>query len=263
MTSAASGTTDPLHSPVVRLVRVSEHAAAAAAPGAQAPLSAEERERAAKFVLQADRDRYLVAHLALREELGRLLGLAPQDVPFTRADCPVCDGPHGRPSVPGDPVHFSLSHAGDLVALAFAAAPIGVDVEQYPSVAAAIQTTSALHPSEQVELAALAPDALPAAFARCWTRKEAYLKGTGSGLGEDPALTYVSALDRPARVPGWQLTDLTVPDGYAAASALRQTGARGEGADAERADVPSPAESPTESATGSPTGGGPGESEPG
>ncbi|MDJ1132692.1 4'-phosphopantetheinyl transferase superfamily protein [Streptomyces iconiensis] len=185
------------------------------------PLSAEERARATTFLRAADRDRYLVAHLALRRELAALLGTSPADVPLTRATCPVCGGPHGRPSVEGDPLHFSLSHAGDLVLLAFAGVPIGVDVEEYPDRATVAETSTALHPRERDELALLPEAGRPAAFTRCWTRKEAYLKGTGTGLGEDPSITYVSTLAVPASPPGWLLTDLSVPPGHAAASAVR------------------------------------------
>ncbi|MBQ0863923.1 4'-phosphopantetheinyl transferase family protein [Streptomyces smyrnaeus] len=224
MTSVVPGIDDPARSPAIHVLRVSEHAAETRASGALAPLSREERERAAAFIRPVDRERYLVAHLALRRELGALLELDPAEVRLTRADCPVCGGPHGRPTVPGDPVHFSLSHAGDVVMLAFAAVPVGVDVEEYPSVASARETMTALHPREQAELAAVEDTtALPAVFARCWTRKEAYLKGTGTGLGEDPSVTYVSALDEPAPVPGWRLTDLPAPAGYSAAGALRQS----------------------------------------
>jgi 4'-phosphopantetheinyl transferase len=172
-----------------------------------------------------DRERYLVAHLALRRELGTLLDLDPAEVRLTRADCPVCGGPHGRPTVPDDLVHFSLSHAGDLVLLAFAAVPVGADVEELPGAASVRETMTALHPREQEELSAIADDAeaVRAAFGRCWTRKEAYLKGTGAGLGEDPSATYVGSLGQPAQVPGWRLADLPAPSGYAAASALRRT----------------------------------------
>ncbi|CAM3089029.1 MULTISPECIES: 4'-phosphopantetheinyl transferase family protein [Streptomyces] len=222
MTSAAPGDTDSARSPVVHLLRVSEYAAEAAGPEALAVLSAAERERAEAFVRPGDRDRYVVAHWALRRELGALLGTDPADVPFAQADCPVCGGPHGRPVVPGNPVHFSLSHAGDVVLLAFADAAVGVDVEGHPAVSSAAETMTALHPREQEELAAVGRDALPAAFARCWTRKEAYLKATGAGLGEDPGRTYVSALDRPAQPAGWHLTDLAAPAGYAAACAVRR-----------------------------------------
>lgn len=196
---------------------------ATTAPGALRALSEEERARATAFVRAADRDRYLVAHLALRRELGALLGTAPADVPLTRTACPVCGGPHGRPSVVGDPLHFSLSHAGDLVLLAFAEVAVGVDVEEYPAASTVEETARALHDRERAELAALPAAERPAAFTRCWTRKEAYLKGTGTGLGEDPSIAYVSTLGAPASPPGWHLADFAVPPGHAAASAVRLT----------------------------------------
>ena len=62
--------------------------------------------------------------------------------------------------------------------------------------------------------------ARPAAFARCWTRKEAYLKGTGAGLGENLAVTYVGTGGQPAAPDGWTLSDVPVPAGYAGASAV-------------------------------------------
>ncbi|GEB52631.1 4'-phosphopantetheinyl transferase family protein [Streptomyces cacaoi] len=218
-----AGAADPAHAPGTLVLRVSAHAAEAASDEAQALLSPEERERAAAFVRQVDRDRYHVAHVALRRRLAALLDIDPAAVPFTRADCPVCGGPHGRPSVAGDPVHFSLSHAGDLVALAFAYAPVGVDVEEYPALSTVEQTAGALHRREQQEITARPEQERTAAFARCWTRKEAYLKGLGTGLGEDPSISYVSALETPASPDGWRLADLPVPDGYAAATAIRLT----------------------------------------
>jgi 4'-phosphopantetheinyl transferase len=201
----------------LHVLRVSEHAADARDG---AVLSEEERARCAAFVHEADRDRYRVAHTALRRELAAHLGTDPAAVPFTREACPLCDGPHGRPAVPGNPVYFSLSHAGDVVLLAFDEVPVGADVEAYPAAAVVAETASALHPRERAEIGRLPSADRPSAFARCWTRKEAYLKGTGAGLGEDPSVTYVGSLAVPARVPGWTLVDAAVPDGYAAAVAV-------------------------------------------
>ena len=201
----------------LHVLRVSEHVEAAR-DGAL--LSEEERARAVTFLREADRDRYRVAHTALRRELATPLATDPAAVTLTREPCPLCGGPHGRPAVPGNPVHFSLSHAGDLVLLAFDDVPVGADVEPYPTAATVAGTTSALHPRERAEIGGLPPADRPPAFARCWTRKEAYLKGTGAGLGEDPSVTYVGSLVTPAEIPGWTVTDVQVPDGYAAAVAV-------------------------------------------
>ena len=203
----------------VRVIRPSDHPALSEAEAAV--LDERERARAAAFVRDADRHRYQVAHLALRRELGARLDVAPQRLAFVREPCPCCGEPHGRPAVAGGGPHFSLSHADDLVLIAFARVPVGADVERRVSPTTVEQTVGALHPDERAEITALPAAARPLAFTRCWTRKEAYLKGTGSGLGEDPSVTYVGSGPTPATVPGWRLLDLTVPDDYAAAVALR------------------------------------------
>ena len=211
----------------VRVLRVSAHAEAAVRDLPH--LSEEERVRGAAFRLQADRDRYHVAHTVLRHELAARLATTPSAVTLTRADCPLCGGPHGRPSLPGDPLHFSLSHAGDLVLLAFAPTPVGVDVEAHPEAHVVADVSGALHSREQAELAVLPAAGRAAAFARCWTRKEAYLKGTGTGLGEAPSVTYVGTSRTPVPPRGWSITDVEVPDGYAAALAQQTVRAAPQG----------------------------------
>ncbi|MEU9118040.1 4'-phosphopantetheinyl transferase superfamily protein [Streptomyces sp. NPDC048483] len=186
-------------------------------------LSPAERARADAFRRQDDRDRYQVAHTALRRELSARLGTPPAEISFVRAPCPSCGGPHGRPSLPGHTLHFSLSHAGDVVVLAYAQAPVGVDVEEYPTPVAAAEVGSRLHPRERAELAALPNDRRPEAFARCWTRKEAHLKGIGTGIAEGLSDHYLGTGTRPAEIPGWHIRDLDdplLPVGYAAAVAV-------------------------------------------
>ncbi len=183
-----------------------------------------------------DRDRYLVAHVAVRWLLGEHLGVAPSAVRLTRQPCTECGGPHGRPVVAGATgVHFSLSHAGDLVAVALAVVPVGVDVEEVPTPQVVAQTApTALHPGELAELAALPVAARPAAFARCWTRKEAYLKGTGTGLNTPPATVRAGAGPRPARIPGWRVEDVPTLPGYAASVATQEGARAGHEADGHR-----------------------------
>ncbi|MCH0543141.1 4'-phosphopantetheinyl transferase superfamily protein [Streptomyces sp. MUM 203J] len=189
-----------------------------------------ERARARAFVRAVDRDRYRVAHVALRRLLGAYLGLGPADVRLVREPCPGCGGPHGRPAADhGAAPHFSLSHAGDAVLLAFADAPVGVDVEEVPSPEAATEVAGLLHPAERAELGALPEAARPAAVARCWARKEAYLKGVGIGLGEDPSVTYVGTGCAPGAVAGWSLADVPAFPGYAAALATRSAPLGGSG----------------------------------
>ncbi|MFF8844898.1 4'-phosphopantetheinyl transferase family protein [Streptomyces sp. NPDC015127] len=202
--------------------RVPEHAEEALAH-AQV-LDAEEAARLAVFRRPADRDAFAVAHVTLRRLLGERLGQAPQDVSLVREPCAHCGGAHGRPYVPGRAVHFSLSHTSGMVMIALASVPVGIDVEILPSAGTADDVANQLHPDERAELAALPSADRTAAFARCWTRKEAMLKAMGVGLNEDLALAYVGSGARPAPQDLWLIADLPADPGYSAAVAVRRPG---------------------------------------
>ncbi|MGD9485993.1 4'-phosphopantetheinyl transferase superfamily protein [Streptomyces sp. TRM70308] len=205
--------------PALWLVDVARHRETAArlAPDV---LDADEQKRAATFVRPQDQDLYRTSHVALRLLLGAHLALPPAKVRFTRLSCPGCGEPHGRPAVADGALHHSLSHTGGLALVALATTPVGVDVERLPSPDTVANTARALHAREAAELAPLSAEDSPAAFARAWTRKEAYLKGLGIGLGRDPSLDYVGTGPTAAGLPGWTIADVRVPTGYAAAVAL-------------------------------------------
>ncbi|MDG4863095.1 4'-phosphopantetheinyl transferase superfamily protein [Streptomyces sp. T-3] len=187
-------------------------------------LDAEERRRATALRRDSDRAVFIAAHTGLRRLLGAYTDADPATLDFIREPCPGCGGPHGRPALAGHPLHFSLSHTrGGLALLGFADRPVGVDIEARPGPEAVEDAALALHEEEQAALAALSPDDRTDAFSRCWTRKEAYLKGTGEGLGGVGALqTLVGTGPEPLPVPGWEITDVPVPEGFTAACAVRE-----------------------------------------
>jgi 4'-phosphopantetheinyl transferase len=195
----------------------------AVAPLADRLLDRGERARAAALHRVADQDGYRVAHVCLRMLLGAYLGVEPSDVTLVRQPCPVCRAPHGRPDVPGVPLCFSVSRTAGLCLLAFADTAVGADIERLPASDVVSALTPTLHPREAAELAACPPDRRPAAFARVWTRKEAYLKGLGMGLGRDLGLDHLGACARgPRRVPGWTVDDVAVGRDHAAAVAVAE-----------------------------------------
>ncbi|MEU6978803.1 MULTISPECIES: 4'-phosphopantetheinyl transferase superfamily protein [unclassified Streptomyces] len=182
-------------------------------------LDAHERQRAASFVRASDRTLYTVAHLALRTLLARLLGARPEELAFAREPCPCCGAAHGRPvlAVPEPPVHFSLSHTQGLVLVATAPVPVGADAQLRPAPGDVTGLLPALHPAERAALATEPdPARRAAAFGRIWARKEAYLKGLGTGLGRDSTLDDLAA--DPA---GWTVDDLPCGPRHHAAVALR------------------------------------------
>ncbi|MCX5442020.1 4'-phosphopantetheinyl transferase superfamily protein [Streptomyces sp. NBC_00056] len=193
-------------------------------------LDADERARAAAFVRNSDRGLYLAAHISLRRLLGACLATSPGNLRFTREPCPQCGGPHGRPALPGPhpPLHFSLSHCEGLVLIGVAGSPVGVDAERVPDPGTVGDLVKVLHPAERADLAALPAEARAAAFCRVWSRKEAYLKGVGVGLGRALDADYVG--DRPrhdaVHPSGWSLRSLDLGPlrgTHAAAVALRDT----------------------------------------
>ncbi|MFG2994748.1 4'-phosphopantetheinyl transferase family protein [Streptomyces sp. NPDC048257] len=182
-------------------------------------LDTNERDKAARLLRPGDRHRYVASHLALHILIGAYLNLPPHTIPFTRETCPCCGGPHGRPALTGHNLHFSLSHSGDLAYLALAAHPVGIDIEQTPTPTAVNDILHSLHPTETQELTNLPPTQQPEALARIWTRKEAILKATGTGLAQGLTHPYVGTHPTPPTIPGWILTDLPTPRHYTAALA--------------------------------------------
>ncbi|MEU4210927.1 4'-phosphopantetheinyl transferase superfamily protein [Streptomyces sp. NPDC026206] len=195
------------------------------------PLDERERGRAASFTRPADRGRYAAAHLMLRRILGAYLDLAPAAVRFVREACPCCGEPHGRPAVsaPGAP-HFSMSHGGNLVLIGVATAPVGVDTEQLPAAHTVSEVSAALHPAERREIMAAPAARRAAVFTRLWVRKEAYLKGLGTGLGRSPDLDYLGngGPSAPRWPAGWTIVDVPVGAGHAAAAVRGKLNSRYE-----------------------------------
>ncbi|MFE2269895.1 4'-phosphopantetheinyl transferase family protein [Streptomyces lavendulae] len=145
------------------------------------------------------------AHPTLRRVLSAYRGVTPAEPRFARRACPCCGGPHGRPVPAGSGTpHFSMSHTGGLVLIAVAGRPVGVDVERLPVPHKATTVGEVLHPAERREVHAAPPSLRPAVFARLWARKEAYLKGLGTGVGRGPDLDHLGdpAPGAPARPPG-------------------------------------------------------------
>ncbi|GAA0701442.1 4'-phosphopantetheinyl transferase superfamily protein [Streptomyces malaysiensis subsp. malaysiensis] len=220
----------------VWLLRIPPSAAAAAAV-AEGTLDEGERERAARLRSEVARERYVTSHVGLRTLLGGYLGIAPADVVFTRETCgmPDCDKPHGRPALAGeDTLHFSLSHSGDAALCAVARAPVGADVEERDPGRVGTRLTGLigqLHPEERAAVDALPEELREEAFLGCWVRKEAYLKGIGTGLPGGIGAHHVglaeglAPADAPSGPSGWAFADLDAPPGYHAAVAVRHEAA--------------------------------------
>ncbi|PRY58641.1 4'-phosphopantetheinyl transferase family protein [Glycomyces artemisiae] len=167
------------------------------------------------------RRRRLVGRAVLRTLLAACLGGAPADVRLAREPCAHCGRPHGRPTVAGAPLEFSVSRSGPWVLVAVARTAVGVDLESKASEERAAALAQRMHPAEAAYLSGLAGDRLRRAFTRTWVRKEAFLKALGTGLARDTRRDLVGAGPRP-RSPqaGWAVADVLAPRGWTAALAV-------------------------------------------
>ncbi|MFO7325869.1 MAG: 4'-phosphopantetheinyl transferase superfamily protein [Pseudomonadota bacterium] len=145
-------------------------------------LSEEERARAARFVFPELGHRFTVAHGRLRQVLAPLVGVDPARLAFRSAE-------HGKPELAGDAgrsgVQFNLSHSGAWAVIGWAMGrAIGVDIEVWrPMSDEEALVRRYFSAAENAAWEALPPAERSAAFFRCWTRKEAYIKAVGRGLG--------------------------------------------------------------------------------
>jgi 4'-phosphopantetheinyl transferase len=147
----------------------------------EAMLDEHERSRAARFVFDRDRRRFVAAHGMLRALLACHCGASPSELRFGTMD-------GGKPFLTGPPqasrVHFSLSHSQDFALVGITRlAPLGVDLElvrDVPEWKDIARTNFA--PSEVNACLALPPSVQRDAFFATWARKEAFVKAGGEGL---------------------------------------------------------------------------------
>ncbi len=147
----------------------------------------------------------------MRRTLAVLCGGSPATVP-------LAIGPNGKPFLAGGP-DFNLSHSGPVAIFAVADFPVGVDVEAVRPVEGGLARI-VFAPTELAYLGGLSASDQTAAFFCGWTRKEAIIKAQGGSIAD---LQHIVVLPQPVR-PGWQVTDLTIVPGYAAAIAAPRLG---------------------------------------
>lgn len=196
-----------------------------------ARLSPDELDRAERFHFARDRDRFIARRGLLREILGVQTHIAPDSLVFFT-------GPFGKPAlVPpskGRTLHFSLAHSNDIAVFAISReAPVGIDVELVRELSDLYGMVSTVFSSREKGLWRSLPESQRLqAFFDAWTRKEAFLKGTGQGLQKPPREIEVPlccfesgrelhVFDGGRHVPHWSLRSLSAGD-FALALALKR-----------------------------------------
>lgn len=189
-------------------------------------LSDEDRRRAQAFRFERDRRRHLHRSVLLRAVLARELGREPWTLRFG-------EGAHRKPrldAAQAGELRFNLSHTQNMVVLALARGrEVGVDVEAVDRRAEVERLARRVFSErEQAWLGGAPPSERRAVFFRGWTRKEAALKGLGTGFLREPTGLHVGLEPRPPAEPwtpddaelgAWgMLVDLEAPDANLAAA---------------------------------------------
>ncbi len=145
-------------------------------------LSADERGWAARYALPRDQERFSRRRGILRALLGRYLDVKPSGLEFTYSQ-------NGKPHLSGAQakkgICFNLSHSQGLALFAISCQRrVGIDIERMrPIPGQSIIAESFFSAKEKTCFRALPTDRKNEAFLHVWTKKEAYLKARGDGLG--------------------------------------------------------------------------------
>jgi 4'-phosphopantetheinyl transferase len=194
-------------------------------------LSADERTRAARFVFEKDRRRFVTGRAVLRTLLGRCLGLPAAGLSFRY-------GPQGKPMLADRDLWFNASaSAGRALYALSLTRRVGADIEQVRDVAELASVADRVFSATEREwLGSRSGARQRNAFFRCWTRKEAVIKGLGTGLSTPLdrfdvgpgrcGLVRVSTAAALGERSHWIVRDIAVFPGFAAAVAAEAPGVR-------------------------------------
>ncbi len=186
----------------------------------QDALDDSERVRALSFLTARDRQRFVVAHGALRIVAASELQARPAALVWA-------PGRYGKPELvpPWSGLHTSLSHSGDLIAAAISTGrPVGVDIQHRVPGLDAVSLSARFFPPEEAGYVASGRDAAVRAdrFARLWARKEAVVKAVGGRLWPNLRIAVrrrqIVRCAEPAGLH--RVADVPAPAGFHAAVAL-------------------------------------------
>jgi 4'-phosphopantetheinyl transferase len=144
-------------------------------------LSADERQRAERFIRPEHRRRFVVARANLRHLLGQYAGI-PAD------GLQLAYGSTGKPELSGGGWHFNVSHSGDQALIAVAlqgkegGGAVGIDLEKVQPLDYEAVGRGVFAEADLLTLSRAPASAKADVFFRLWVRHEARAKAVGAGV---------------------------------------------------------------------------------
>jgi 4'-phosphopantetheinyl transferase len=187
-------------------------------------LSADEKQKAAKFRFEKDRNHFIAARGSLRKILGGYLGIAPNKICFSynRFGKPFLDARETR-------IRFNVAHSNGLALFAISRGQeIGVDLEYIVNNFEILKTARSFFSDAEMSVLKNLPENLQtAAFFSGWTRKEAFIKAVGRGVLYPTKQFTVSIMPEDSNISlqtnefqNWSVMNLNCQSNYKAALAV-------------------------------------------
>lgn len=193
------------------------------AEGCYSLLDDSEKKRASAMTHARAKAEFIKVRGILRLVLAEHLAKRPSGLAFAI-------GINGKPYLAGDDgLEFNVSHSGEVALIAVSRSPVGIDIEKADASIDHLSIAETVFSSEERVTLGKAPEAQREnVFLWLWTRKEAYLKATGSGFSSD--LAQISSVSPDGRIvdhsqppasPPWYAIDLPAPANFRAALVAR------------------------------------------
>lgn len=190
-------------------------------------LAEQERQRLQRFSNPVSQHYFAETRIVLRKILAHYMDCEPHEIDYrTNA--------HGKPYLaPQNSLYFNLSHSGDIALIALCReADIGIDIELANAKRDKLRLARRFfHPAEYQAIHGLQEPERSECFFHLWTRKEAFVKAVGTGIGfplsafqVNPTQAEMLWVD-PSRYAGHaELHDLPLSPPYYASLAILATG---------------------------------------
>lgn len=147
-------------------------------------MSCDKRQKVDRLLFDDDKKRTVAGEMLARQAIADLFNICADSIDFGVNE-------YGKPFVKNLPVHFNISHSGNMVVCAVDDKPVGIDIEQMRPVDLKIAkhffNEEELicifgHVPSETEFCKTADDGMIRRFFELWTAKEACVKYTGKGL---------------------------------------------------------------------------------
>ena len=146
-------------------------------------LSPREGDRANEIASPESRARFMAARRILRFALSKWRSVDPLKLE-------IIPDENGKPLlVTNDPIHFSITHSSEHIAVAFSRNRVGLDLEKVREVDGAALAARFFSPEES---AWVGKSKDPNLFFKLWTCREAAIKADGRGISKVLAITSVT-----------------------------------------------------------------------